>query len=75
MSMPSVATMRASGDARFSWRMTSMWAAAPMSAHAATAMIQATGLGRPCSTFISQYRYAPTMPMAPWAKFSTPEPR
>jgi hypothetical protein len=36
-----------------------------MSAQTETAMIQATGLGRPCLTFISQYMYAPTMPTAP----------
>jgi hypothetical protein len=75
MSMPNVATMRASGDARLSWRMTSTWAATPMSAQNATATTHAAGAGQPCSSFSSQWRYAPAIPTAPWAKLSTPEPR
>ncbi len=55
MYMPRVATMRARGDARWSWRITPRWASAPMAAHTARATGQATTAGSPCCSFNSQW--------------------
>ena len=53
MSTPSVATMRASGDARRRWRITSRCTSAPMTAQVSRPAAQATATGWPCSTLTS----------------------
>ena len=55
--------------------MTRRWASAPIAAHVTNPMVHASHAGWWCLTFTSHRTYAPTMPIAPWAKLSTPEPR
>ena len=52
-STPSVATMRANGEARRSWRMISRWVSAPRTAEVATPATRATRKGSPSWTEIS----------------------
>jgi hypothetical protein len=50
---PRVATMRTSGEARRSWRITSKWVRAPRAAEAATPATRARANGNPFCTEIS----------------------
>ena len=66
--------MRARGEARRNRLMMSRWVRAPIAAHVRRPAAHATATGWPLF-LTSHWTYAPTMPIAPWAKLSTPEPR
>jgi hypothetical protein len=55
--------------------MTRRWVRAPSNADASTPTTSARRKGCSCLVRTSHATYAPTMPMAPWAKLRTPDPR
>ena len=74
--MPRVAISRMRAGALASRRITTRWMRAPVAPPNSNASAMAAAMGRPTSSEMPLKKMkAPTMPMAPWAKFTTPEPR
>ncbi len=73
--IPIVAMMRTSGDALRRGRITSRWIAAPIAALAAIAIAIEGARSHPQLSERRKNRVAEKSASAPWAKFSTPEPR